>query len=97
MLLSRSGCHVRLLWLVGQLLAVAVRETAALDNGQLRTPPMGFSDACLGGAENTRLGATQMQAVAANFLSSGLAGSSSTGQPPGCCSPTHESSKFIRV
>jgi|EP01047_Picozoa_sp_COSAG01_P014933 alpha-galactosidase len=47
--------------------------TAALDNGLLRTPPMGFSDACLGGGESTRLGAAQLQAVATDFISSGLA------------------------
>lgn len=46
---------------------------AALNNGRLRTPPLGFSDACLGGAENTRLSAAQMQVVADGFISTGLA------------------------
>ena len=45
----------------------------ALNNGRLRTPPMGFSDACLGGGENTRLGSAQLQTVATGFISSGLA------------------------
>jgi alpha-galactosidase len=34
---------------------------------------MGFSDACLGGGESTRLGAAQLQAVATGFIESGLA------------------------
>ena len=46
---------------------------AALNNGRLRTPPLGFSDACLGGGENTRLSAAQMQVVADGFISTGLA------------------------
>ena len=44
-----------------------------LNNGMLRTPVMGFSDACLGGGESTRLNATQLRAVAASFVSTGLA------------------------
>ena len=56
------------------LLLLTLSTTAlALDNGRLRTPAMGFSDACLGGTEHTRLGAAELQAVADGFVSSGLA------------------------
>ena len=55
------------------LLPLLLPGVIALDNGQLRTPPLGFSDACLGGGESTRLGAVQLQEVATAFLHSGLA------------------------
>ena len=50
-----------------------VNSALGLDNGQLRTPALGFSDACLGGGESTRLNMTQLQTVASAFISSGLA------------------------
>ena len=36
------------------LAALLLPTSLGLNNGLLRTPPMGFSDACLGGAEDTR-------------------------------------------
>tara|TARA_B110000208_G_scaffold4136_1_gene5458 strand:- start:181 stop:2292 length:2112 start_codon:yes stop_codon:yes gene_type:complete len=59
--------------MVVALVSVFIAAAFGLNNGLLRTPPMGFSDACLGGGENTRLNATELQAVASSFLSSGLA------------------------
>ena len=58
------------LLLVSHLL---IDSAQGLNNGQLRTPALGFSDACLGGAENTRLNMTELQAVAGSFIRSGLA------------------------
>ena len=39
----------------------------------MRTPPLGFSESCLGGAESTRLNASELQTVASAFVSTGLA------------------------
>jgi|EP01046_Picozoa_sp_COSAG06_P007156 alpha-galactosidase len=64
--MARQGLRCR--W----LLLFLAESAAALDNGRLRTPALGFSDACLGGAENTRLGAKELQAVATGFIETGL-------------------------
>lgn len=53
------------------ILLLSTTASHSLDNGMLRTPAMGFSDACLGGAEDTRLNATELQAVATSFVSTG--------------------------
>jgi hypothetical protein len=43
-----------------------------LNNGVARTPPMGFSDSCLGGTESDRLNETRLYNMAQAFISSGL-------------------------
>ena len=58
---------------------LAATAALALNNGMLRTPAMGFSDACLGGHETDRLNATELQAVATSFMTTGLAALGYTG------------------
>ena len=62
------------LQLLGILCAVSPQwqGALALDNGLALTPPMGFSDSCLGGGETTRLNQSQITDMARKFNATGL-------------------------